>query len=130
MLYILTNIILFILRLLPLGIIIDNRMSVYSILITSFFILVIISEKYLKLLTIVTKGNSYTVALLVIGLVLNSTASFFLWLIGLVLMLIAYVFALKQYKASQKRGEIKAKTKPKITFQNMKKKFVAWLDEE
>ena len=118
---------MFILRILPLGIIVDNRMSVYSILITSFFILVIISEKYLKLLTIVTAGNSYTVALLVIGLVLNSTASFFLWLIGLVLMIIAYIFALKQYKASQKRG--KAKAKPKITFQNMKKKFIAWLDE-
>ena len=127
MLYILTNIIMFILRILPLGIIVDNRMSVYSILITSFFILVIISEKYLKLLTIVTAGNSYTVALLVIGLVLNSTASFFLWLIGLVLTIIAYIFALKQYKASQKRG--KAKAKPKITFQNMKKKFIAWLDE-
>ena len=127
MLYILTNIIMFILRILPLGIIIDNRMSVYSILITSFFILVIISEKYLKLLTIVTAGNSYTVALLVIGLVLNSTASFFLWLIGLVLMIIAYIFALKQYKASQKRE--KAKAKPKITFQNMKKKFIDWLDE-
>lgn len=127
MLYILTNIIMFILRILPLGIIVDNRMSVYSILITSFFILVIISEKYLKLLTIVTAGNSYTVALLVIGLVLNSTASFFLWLIGLVLTIIAYIFALKQYKASQKRG--KAKAKPKMTFQNMKKKFIAWLDE-
>lgn len=127
MLYILTNIIMFILRILPLGIIVDNRMSVYSILITSFFILIIISEKYLKLLTIVTAGNSYTVALLVIGLVLNSTASFSLWLIGLVLMIIAYIFALKQYKASQKRG--KAKAKPKITFQNMKKKFIAWLDE-
>ena len=127
MLYILTNIIIFILRILPLGVIVDNRMSVYSILITSFFILIIISEKYLKLLTIITAGNSYTVALLVIGLVLNSTASFFLWLIGLVLMIIAYIFALKQYKASQKRG--KAKAKPKITFQNMKKKFIAWLDE-
>ena len=127
MLYILTNIIMFILRILPLGVIVDNRMSVYSILITSFFILIIISEKYLKLLTIITAGNSYTVALLVIGLVLNSTASFFLWLIGLVLMIIAYIFALKQYKASQKRG--KAKAKPKITFQNMKKKFIAWLDE-
>ena len=115
MLYILTNIIMFILRILPLGIIVDNRMSV------------IISEKYLKLLTIVTAGNSYTVALLVIGLVLNSTASFFLWLIGLVLMIIAYIFALKQYKASQKRE--KAKAKPKITFQNMKKKFIDWLDE-
>lgn len=127
MLYILTNIIMFILRILPLGIIVDNRMSVYSILITSFFILVIISEKYLKLLTIITAGNSYTVALLVIGLVLNSTASFFLWLIGLVLILTAYIFALKQYKSSQKRG--KAKAKPKMTFQNMKKKFIAWLDE-
>ena len=127
MLYILTNIIMFILRILPLGIIVDNRMSVYSILITSFFILIIISEKYLKLLTIVTAGNSYTVALLVIGLVLNSTASFSLWLIGLALMIIAYIFALKQYKASQKRG--KAKAKPKITFQNMNKKFIAWLDE-
>ena len=127
MLYILTNIIMFILRILPLGIIVDNRMSVYSILITSFFILIIISEKYLKLLTIVTAGNSYTVALLVIGLVLNSTASFSLWLIGLALMIIAYIFALKQYKASQKRG--KAKAKPKITFQNMKKNFIAWLDE-
>ena len=127
MLYILTNIIIFILRILPLGVIVDNRMSVYSILITSFFILVIISEKYLKLLTIVTAGNSYTVALLVIGLALNSTASFFLWLIGLVLIIIAYIFALKQYKASQKRG--KAKAKPKMTFQNMKKKFIAWLDE-
>ena len=111
MLYILTNIIMFILRILPLGIIVDNRMSVYSILITSFFILVIISEKYLKLLTIVTAGNSYTIALLVIGLVLNSTASFFLWLIGLVLMIIAYIFALKQYKASQKERKLKQNQK-------------------
>ena len=102
MINLLMYLVLFMLRLLnviSLGAI-DNITTVYSILVFSTFFVILKLDSVIQICDFWRKSGKFIKVLLFIGVILNSLPQWYLWLVGIILIILAYFIKPKEGKSS------------------------------
>lgn len=134
MINLLVNLILFVLRMfnaVTFGLI-DNLATVYSILVFSTFFVILKLDSVIQICDFWRKSGKFIKTILFFGVLLNSLPQWYLWLIGMILIIIAYFIKPKEGKKSSLFSKIKAvvveeyqesdfKAKTSSTIQKVKK---------
>ena len=110
MINLLMYLVLFMLRLLnviSLGAI-DNITTVYSILVFSTFFVILKLDSAIQICDFWRKSGKFIKVLLLLGVLLNSLPQWYLWLIGMILIILAYFIKPKEGKKSSLFSKIKA----------------------
>ncbi len=134
MINLLVNLILFVLRMfnaVTFGLI-DNLATVYSILVFSTFFVILKLDSVIQICDFWRKSGKFIKTILFFGVLLNSLPQWYLWLIGMILIILAYFIKPKEGKKSSLFSKIKAvvveeyqesdfKAKTSSTIQKVKK---------
>lgn len=134
MINLLVNLILFVLRMfnaVTFGLI-DNLATVYSILVFSTFFIILKLDSVIQICDFWRKSGKFIKTILFFGILLNSLPQWYLWLIGMILIILAYFIKPKEGKKSSLFSKIKAvvveeyqesdfKAKTSSTIQKVKK---------
>lgn len=134
MINLLVNLILFVLRMfnaVTFGLI-DNLATVYSILVFSTFFIILKLDSVIQICDFWRKSGKFIKTILFFGVLLNSLPQWYLWLIGMILIILAYFIKPKEGKKSSLFSKIKAvvveeyqesdfKAKTSSTIQKVKK---------
>ena len=134
MISLLVNLILFVLRMfnaVTFGLI-DNLATVYSILVFSTFFVILKLDSVIQICDFWRKSGKFIKTILFFGVLLNSLPQWYLWLIGMILIILAYFIKPKEGKKSSLFSKIKAvvveeyqesdfKAKTSSTIQKVKK---------
>lgn len=110
MINLLVNLILFILRIfnaVTFGLI-DNLATVYSILVFSTFFIILKLDSVIQICDFWRKSGKFIKTILFFGVLLNSLPQWYLWLIGMILIILAYFIKPKEGKKSSLFSKIKA----------------------
>lgn len=102
MINLLMYLVLFVLRLLnviSLGAI-DSITTVYSILVFSTFFVILKLDSVIQICDFWRKSGKFIKVLLFIGVILNSLPQWYLWLVGIILIILAYFIKPKEGKSS------------------------------
>ena len=87
---------------------IDNITTVYSILVFSTFFVILKLDSVIQICDFWRKSGKFIKVLLFIGVILNSLPQWYLWLIGMILIILAYFIKPKEGKKSSLFSKIKA----------------------
>lgn len=134
MINLLVNLILFVLHMfnaVTFGLI-DNLATVYSILVFSTFFVILKLDSVIQICDFWRKSGKFIKTILFFGVLLNSLPQWYLWLIGMILIILAYFIKPKEGKKSSLFSKIKAvvveeyqesdfKAKTSSTIQKVKK---------
>ena len=110
MINLLVNLILFVLRMfnaVTFGLI-DNLATVYSILVFSTFFVILKLDSVIQICDFWRKSGKFIKTILFFGILLNSLPQWYLWLIGMILIILAYFIKPKEGKKSSLFSKIKA----------------------
>ena len=110
MINLLVNLILFVLRMfnaVTFGLI-DNLATVYSILVFSTFFIILKLDSVIQICDFWRKSGKFIKTILFFGILLNSLPQWYLWLIGMILIILAYFIKPKEGKKSSLFSKIKA----------------------
>ena len=110
MINLLVNLILFVLRMfnaVTFGLI-DNLATVYSILVFSTFFVILKLDSVIQICDFWRKSGKFIKTILFFGVLLNSLPQWYLWLIGMILIILAYFIKPKEGKKSSLFSKIKA----------------------
>ena len=110
MINLLVNFILFVLRMFNAATfgLIDNLATVYSILVFSTFFVILKFDSAIQICDFWRKSGKFIKVLLLLGVLLNSLPQWYLWLIGMILIILAYFIKPKEGKKSSLFSKIKA----------------------
>lgn len=110
MINLLVNFILFVLRMFNAATfgLIDNLATVYSILVFSTFFVILKLDSAIQICDFWRKSGKFIKVLLLLGVLLNSLPQWYLWLIGMILIILAYFIKPKEGKKSSLFSKIKA----------------------
>lgn len=110
MINLLVNFILFVLRMFNAATfgLIDNLATVYSILVFSTFFVILKLDSAIQICDFWLKSGKFIKVLLLLGVLLNSLPQWYLWLIGMILIILAYFIKPKEGKKSSLFSKIKA----------------------
>ena len=110
MINLLVNFILFVLRMFTAATfgLIDNLATVYSILVFSTFFVILKLDSAIQICDFWRKSGKFIKVLLLLGVLLNSLPQWYLWLIGMILIILAYFIKPKEGKKSSLFSKIKA----------------------
>ena len=87
---------------------IDNLTTVYSILVFSTFFAILKLDSVIKLCDFWRKSGKLIKTILFFGVLLNSLPQWYLWLIGMILIILAYFIKPKEGKKSSLFSKLKA----------------------
>ena len=110
MINLLVNLILCILRMfnaVTFGLI-DNLATVYSILVFSTFFVILKLDSVIQICDFWRKSGKLIKTILFFGVLLNSLPQWYLWLIGMILIILAYFIKPKEGKKSSLFSKLKA----------------------
>ena len=110
MINLLVNLILFVLHMfnaVTFGLI-DNLATVYSILVFSTFFVILKLDSVIQICDFWRKSGKFIKTILFFGVLLNSLPQWYLWLIGMILIILAYFIKPKEGKKSSLFSKIKA----------------------
>ena len=110
MINLLVNLILFVLRIfnaVTFGLI-ENLATVYSILVFSTFFVILKLDSVIQICDFWRKSGKFIKTILFFGVLLNSLPQWYLWLIGMILIILAYFIKPKEGKKSSLFSKIKA----------------------
>lgn len=110
MINLLVNLILFVLRMfnaITFGVL-DNLATVYSILVFSTFFAILKLDSVIKICDFWRKSGKFIKTILFFGVLLNSLPQWYLWLIGMILIILAYFIKPKEGKKSSLFSKLKA----------------------
>ena len=100
MINLLVNLILFVLHMfnaVTFGLI-DNLATVYSILVFSTFFVILKLDSVIQICDFWRKSGKFIKTILFFGVLLNSLPQWYLWLIGMILIILAYFLSQKRVK--------------------------------
>ena len=87
---------------------IDNLATVYSILVFSTFFVILKLDSVIQICDFWRKSGKLIKTILFFGVLLNSLPQWYLWLIGMILIILAYFIKPKEGKKSSLFSKLKA----------------------
>jgi len=79
---------------------IDSIATVYSILVFSTFFVILKLDSVIRICDFWRKSGKFIKVLLLLGVILNSLPQWYLWLVGIILIILAYFIKPKEGKSS------------------------------